>query len=197
MRWLSDRAAAIDYLYDSKSSDVSFERVGFTYLYFKNDDRGKPNEDIAKILLRNLVSKAGTIPPLLHKMFENNKNGIPPKFDDLVTLIISYFQFYTSIFVFFDALDESTEEQKEMTLELIGRLCDAGMRVFLTSQPHLESQVRQVHSLVPYEIRARDRDLNLFILEELSKKLDKRFPHFPVEDKEKLRTALIEKADGM
>jgi hypothetical protein len=184
-------------LYDSKSSDASFEKIGITYLYFKNDDRGKSNEDVVKILLRYLVSKAGTMPPLLRKMFEDNNNGRPPKFDDLVTLMISYFQFYTSIFVFFDALDESTEEQREMVLELIQRLCGTGMRVFLTSQPHLEPPIRRLGGLVSYEIRAQNSDLNLFIGEALAKRFDKRFPNFPVDDREQIRTTLVDNADGM
>ena len=195
---LIDRAAAIDYLYESKSSDASFENVGITYFYFKHHDRGKSNEKVAMFLLRNLVSKADDIPPLLHKMFDDDKHGKPPKFDDIVTLMISYLQCYTSIFVFFDALDESTEEQKEKALELIERLCDAGMRVFLTSQPHLKSRVEELGPLVRYEIRAQEDDLNAFVRQELvKKKFDKRFPHFPAADKEKIQTTLVESADGM
>jgi hypothetical protein len=196
--WLIDRAATIDYLYESKSSDASLEDIGITYFYFKHDDRGKSNEEVAMILLRNLVSKADNIPPLLHKMFDDDKHGKPPKFDDIVTLMISYFQCYTSIFVFFDALDESTEEQKEKVLELIERLCNAGMRVFLTSQPHLKSRVEELGPLVGYEIRAQEDDLNAFVRQELvKKKFDKRFPHFPAADKEKIQTTLVESADGM
>ena len=150
------------------------------------------------ILLRNLVSKADNIPPLLHKMFDDDNHGKPPRFDDIVTLMISYFQCYTSIFVFFDALDESTEDQKEKVLELIERLRDAGMRVFLTSQPHLKSRVKELGPLVRYEIRAQEDDLNAFVRQELvKKKFDKRFPRFPAADKEKIQTTLVESADGM
>jgi hypothetical protein len=130
-------------------------------------------------------------------LFQENQDGRPPKLEDLIAVMISYFQFYTSIFVFFDALDESTEEQKEMTLELIGKLCDAGMRVFLTSRPHLESDVRRFVSIVPYEIRAQDVDLDLFIRAELDQEHDERFPGLLVEDKEQLRATLIDNADGM
>jgi hypothetical protein len=197
---LTDRAAAIDYLQSSKHS---LENIGITYFYFQHDDRGKSNEKVAMILLRNLVSQAKIIHPLLHKMFDDNKNAArPPKFDDIVELMISYFQYYTSIFVFFDALDETTEKQKEKVLDLIAWLCRSGMRVFLTSQPHLEARVqqldKQLSTLVPYEIRAQESDLNVFIREELKNKhFDESFPDFPIEDKKKMQKTLIDNADGM
>ena len=153
---------------------------------------------MAKILLKNLVSKINGLPPLLVKMFDNNDAGNPPKFNDIVELITSCLQYYTSIFVFFDAFDEATEDQKGKMLDLIKQLCRNGIRVFLTSQPHLNSRVqKQLGTFVPYEIRAQETDLDIFIREELKTKFDEKFPHFPVEDKEKVRKSLMDDADGM
>jgi len=188
---------------------VSFKDVGITYFYFKNDDREKSNEEVAKILLRNLISKINILPPSLVKMFDNNEAGNPPKFNDIVELIISCLQYYTSIFVFFDALDEATEDQKSKMLDLMKRLCRNGIRVFLTSQPHLNLRVQEELGqeelgqeklgavLSGYEIRAQENDLDVFIREELKKRFDKDFPHFPVEHKEKIRKSLVDGADGM
>jgi hypothetical protein len=192
----NSRAYAIDYLHE-KVSTASFQDVGITYFYFKHDDREKSNEKVAMILLRNLISKIKVLPPLLLKLFENNEVGNPPKFNDLVDLIISCFQSYTGMFVFFDALDEATEDQRVKMLELIGRLCDNGIRVFLTSQPHLKTRVEELGALVPYEIRAQEMDMDVFIWEELRNKFDKKFPQFPLENKEKIRKSLVEDADGM
>ena len=149
------------------------------------------------ILLRNLVSKIN-VPSLLNKMFDNKEAGNPPKFDDIVEAIISCLQHYASIFVFFDALDESTKDQMDKMLDLIKRLCGSGIRVFLTSQPHLNPRVQeQLGTIVPYAIRAQENDLDFFIREELKKKFDKQCPDFPVEDKAKIRKSLIDNADGM
>jgi len=190
------RAAAIDYL--QQNSELAFQNIAITYFYLKHDEGEKSPEKIAMILLRNLVSKASTIPRLLCKMYEDDKIGTPPKFNDIVDLMISYFQYYTSIFVFFDGLDEGTQDQKQDVLDLIARVSRAGMRVFLTSQPHLELYVKELGTVVPYEIKAQERDLNPYIQERLVKaRFDKRFPHFPVEDKERIRTKLVNDADGM
>ena len=183
-----------------RSSEALFEDVGITYFYFKHNDRQKSNEDIARILLSNLVSnlvsKKINIVPALQQMLDAKEAGNPPKFNDIVNLIISFLKYYASIFVFFDALDESTEEQKDKMLDLIKRLCDSGMRVFLTSQTHLKSRVERLCTIRTYEIKAQKNDLEMFIGEELRNKFDNHFPHFAVEDKEKIRKSLIDNADG-
>jgi len=192
----NNRACAIDNLHE-KVSIASFQDVGITYFYFKHDDREKSNEKVAMILLRNLISKIKVLPPLLLKLFENNEVGNPPKFNDLVDLIISCFQSYTGMFVFFDALDEATEDQRVKMLELIKRLCANGIRVFLTSQPHLKARVEELGPVVSYEIRAQEKDMDIFIREELRNKFEKKLPDFSIENKDKIRKSLIEDADGM
>ena len=82
MGWLINKACAIDHLYE-KSSNASFKDVGITYFYFKHDDHEKSNEEIAKILLRNLISKINILPPSLVKMFNNEAQENPPKLQTL------------------------------------------------------------------------------------------------------------------
>jgi hypothetical protein len=199
------RAATIQHVFSM--TKPWFNRVGVTYFYFTTDDRSRSIETITIALLTSLVGKSKIVPKPLLGLFERYGESTTPGFEEIVLVMESYMAYYSSIFVFVDALDESTEEQRKDVLTLMKRLCECGFRVFLTSQEHLKQQVEKVaekaSNLISYEIKARDDDLSRFIRDKLGV-VEETFPILlgktkaQIQDrKDEICEQFIQEADGM
>jgi len=156
-------AAAIDHLTENRNSFDFKKPVGITYYYFKFEDRTKCQEEIVRTLLKNLASQITPLPFRLVQLYDEQKRfHLPPQYSILVDVLTSCVD-QLSCFVFLDALDEGSDEQQREVLGLVSRLIEFGMRVFLTSQPHLIPLVNQIAELSRCPIRANVDDLTAYI----------------------------------
>lgn len=187
---ITSSSAAIDYLHDRSRRN---ETVGIVYFYFKYNDRENQSEEkVSASLLKQLVYQLGTLPAKLDKMYDESKGGFLPNKSIISEILVSCASQFSSVFVFFDGLDECTDAQQNNVVSLIRQFRDSGIRIFLTSRPGTEYRVKK---LQPYEllpITADEKDIRMY----LNLKLDVE-PSLRSELKQVIKENLIQGADGM
>lgn len=183
------RSTAIDYLDGIRGADGE-RKIGIAYFYFKYDDREHQSGDqVAANLLKQLIYQIDALPTPLAKMYLDSKGGFPPKQSAVLDLMFSCATKFTTVYIFFDGLDECTDDQHDEILVLIGRLCATTIRIFLTSQPQLMPRVAEIGEYVSREIIASEEDLESYIKQ--------RFEVAKTEIKEPLLQELVSGAEGM
>lgn len=187
---------AIDYIGDKKKEleAVHDKGVVFTYHFFEStvEHKQKTAEDIVRRLLKLLASDVRPLPMELQEFYDNHQGPRPPKYECLVKCFCLCAN-ELSAFVFIDAFDECTKDQRKEVSKLIKRLVDCGVRVFLTSQPQFTHAIDEIGNHATYRIEAKTDDLVAYISQELKPK----WPQLSKEKYESLESELIKKADGM
>lgn len=168
--------------------------IAFTYHFFEStvEHKQKTAEDIIRRLLKLLTSDVRPLPMELQEFYDNHQGPRPPRYESLVKCFCLCAN-QLSAFVFFDAFDECTKDQRKDMSKLIKQLVDSGVRVFLTSQPQFTPSIDELGIHATHRIEAKTDDLVSYISQELKPK----WPQLSGEKYESLETQLIEKADGM
>ena len=123
---------------------------------------------MSRSLLKQLVYQINTLPPTLPIALEifyiDSKSGLAPKSAPIIDLFVLSCSNFDSVFVFFDGLDECTNDMQTKILNLIRRFAESDVRIFLTSQPQLEDLVKgSITNLNSVEIIASKGDLRNYL----------------------------------
>ena len=150
---------------DRRREKQSGKPIGIAYFYFVYDQQSKQNAaDVAARLFKQLIYQLKIPSPALEGLYYKSKGGFPPKDSSIIDLLISYGQqYFSSIFVFLDALDECSSNEQESIIKLVETLSDAGIRVFLTSQSQLRYHIQKMKMFLEYEIWAKTDDFEEYI----------------------------------
>lgn len=117
------------------------------------------------------------LPGPLEIEYDGDRKGEPPRLDTLLDIFHSCSKEFSPIYIFFDGLDECTDEQREDMLELIIKFCksESVIRVFLTSQPqftHVVDELSKTLKTAAYdklEITANKGDLEQYVILKLKR----------------------------
>ena len=150
---------------------------------------------MAASLLRQLIVQLGTLIFNLNcKKRHDEAMNRPLELSEILEDINSCFNEFSSVFVFLDGLDECSNDQQNEIIEFIQKLRSSTIRLFLTSQPHLDTQVLELENVDPLNISARDEDIKLYVRQRIN-------THRPkiTADKDLIFASLTntEEADGM
>jgi hypothetical protein len=121
------------------------------------------------------------------------KRDSNPSFDSLYRLFTGVAGRFSSVYVFFDALDEYHQNYHSGVLGLIQRLSQSSMKVMLTSRPSPEIN-KKLKKPVELPISARGPDLEIYINSELVKEQNM---HIPPRTGRDIVTKLTSRAVGM
>jgi len=186
-------AMAIDYVCDKHGELRNAKPIRFAYHFFKSNQEHKnlKRRDIVSRLLK-LLASARPLPSKVQEFYKERSESSPPKYEELVDLLCSC-AIDSSAFVFFDAFDEATTEQRKATSDLIRRLVNCDVRVFLTSQPQFTPRVQEISEFRELKVVANAGDLETYIAHELRPE----WPQLPEEEYTALQRRLIIESGGM
>ena len=183
-------------LHEKASGGPRELKTHFTYYFFKSDNKHKKKtaEDVVRLLLKILCINVRPLPAQVKNIYRRStEKRTPLKYEDFLDALISC-ALELSAFVFFDALDECSDEKLEDVIELLKRLVKSGVRVLLTSQPHRTPRVTEIgHPFARCQIMAHKDDLETYISEELQTFR----PKFLKEEYETMQSKLVGEAEGM
>lgn len=166
---------------------------GIAYIYcgFKDKDVQTPAMIFASIL-RQLGFQKPVLPSEIESLERDyRKRGNTPPLRDLFEATVSLATRFTSVFVFFDALDEYDEDTRPELLLRIASLMKTNIRGFVTSRPH-DSNIQNIFKeVITMELSTRPADIELFVRSRLSTR------SLAVDLVEKVVARVLEDADGV
>ncbi|KAH6911303.1 hypothetical protein BKA70DRAFT_56704 [Coprinopsis sp. MPI-PUGE-AT-0042] len=141
------------------------------YLYIRYSDNTKFTvRDLLEILVKQTVERHPAALPLCTEVYTRHvREKTEPSTTELVALLKSFTsELVTTSFYFIDALDEAPAD---VQLELLEKLVDLNVKLFITSRPldQLESRFPDAHH---FPIFAQDADLDVHIDKEISRSME-------------------------
>src|ERR1700737_4150948 len=116
---------AIEHMHQRKKLGSSRPLSAICYFYFTYDSDNRATQDhklVARSILKQLVCQLKStkllLPETLEKIIQlrDRVSGETPDYDTVLELIASCSNQFTSVFVFFDGLDECGEKHKKPIL---------------------------------------------------------------------------------
>lgn len=142
--------------------------IAYIYCGFKDREGQTPAKIFASIL-RQLAFQKPKLPAeieSLDRLFR--KKGTTPALGDMFNATVSVATHFSSVFIFFDALDEYDERTRPQLLKRIKDLMATNIRGFVTSRPHVP-QIREVfENAITIELSTHAEDIEIFLRSRLS-----------------------------
>lgn len=138
------------------------------YIFFDYKDAHiQTAEKVIASLLKQLLFPFDTLPSALEAMYDKSKTGSPrPVLSDLVQLFITCSSRLPAV-VLFDAFDECGN-QRRIISELVVPLHKSGIRVCITTRPHVLQDLKHTFdSATIMEIRAQREDIETYLAHQL------------------------------
>lgn len=160
------RSTIIDYL----RATITQPRTAILYLYFDYKDSRQTALNVLASLLKQLLSHLPIIPAALlelHKISE--KRATSPTLSEYATRFLSCSKEFECIYVAVDAFDECDRAEQETVLAFVQDFLAAGIKLVLTSRPHIQAlrKLQENGSTLPVE--ADDDDVKKYIATRLAK----------------------------
>jgi hypothetical protein len=154
------RSIAIDHLKDR----ITTHEKRVVYVYFDSKARQiRTDMDVAKILLKQLLSQSGTTPTNLETLYVNFiLTSTEPDICGFIELLALYSQRFR-IYAIFDGIDECSDIHQKCILSLLARLQELGYRLLISTRPHVHLQ-DQLSSTQTFEVSANEFDLKNYVM---------------------------------
>jgi hypothetical protein len=181
-------------------------KIAVSYFYFDFNDKEKQNpENLLSSLLAQLASQSMRyVPKALKDLYTCSKDGrdgkkLPPTFEGMYNTLISLVSEFDQVYICLDALDECIN--RKQLLDILKRILEESLvhlHILATSRKDRDLEVSftklatRITGLKTAEV---DADIQLYVEGQLSK--DWKFTEPPIDIKEDIKRALMEKADGM
>lgn len=140
------------------------------YVYF--DYKAQQTQtaiDVARILLKQLVSQSHNLPTDLEALYERSiRSHSNPDLTTFIQFLKTFSQDFP-IYAVFDAMDECVDDCHEPVLALLAELQNYGWRLLISCRPHLQSFQNEWKNIQLFEIMAEESDLENYILATLQK----------------------------
>lgn len=172
--------------------------VGIAYLYCNFRQQTQSATDLIANLLKQFTRPS--VPLDLENIHRRHSiNGMPPSFDEVLSILHSVFASYSKAFILIDALDECRVTDRVRS-QLMSALFDlqskSGANIFVTSRsiPDIKEEFKRKKA-VSLEIRASNEDVRKYLDVHI-----KRLPSFVQECadlEEKVKAAATKAARGM
>jgi hypothetical protein len=170
------------------------------YFYFDFNDSGKRDvNSLLRSLIAQLFSKLESTPPPLFQLYETHQNTTSIDQDILMTNLQNLILTFHSVYLIFDALDESSE--CEEVLNLIHNVVGwnfARLHILVTSRQLTEIE-ESFSTFVTNKICLQDSDSNKDIVIFVADKLenDKKLSMWPPDIRLQIERRLLDGEDGM
>jgi hypothetical protein len=180
-----------------KETFAAVDDVGLACLYFNYQKPMTPTEIIANVLKQVLEGNINVSPEVKSLYESHERRETRPSLNELVSLLATESDRYTSCFVVLDALDECTEKDNT-GVKVVSELQKIpNVRFMVTGRPHVEKLLSR-YSAAKLEIRARDEDIRRSLESDIT---ESSIIFESVQTDETLRRTVIEavvsKAKGM
>jgi hypothetical protein len=170
--------------------------IQVVYFYYQFQDALKQSaEEVLACLLKQLLEPLKQLPSCLESQYQVFTNSSePPARPDLTALIELFLQsskHFDRVFVMIDAFDECGQvgRQPEKIVLALQSLSNSGIKIFITTQPHLLGDLRSDSSTI-LEIRADETDIERYIRSNLPSRVSK-------ELEDDIVSTICVKSDGM
>ena len=170
------------------------------YFYFDFQSKDTSLRAVLQSLIKQLSLQCSRIPEVLEKLFTQNANGYQPAtLEELTSTIMSIIGDFQEVYVVFDALDECPERDELMIL--LRKLHDGKLdtlHLLATSRKErdIEDTLKTLVSHeVPMDESLVDGDIRVHVSKILETAIE--FRMCSVEEKDKIKTTLIDGAHGM
>lgn len=160
---------------DHLSKRFAGEDSKVVYVYFDYKARQTQTVDyIARNLLKQLVSQSADITTDLQSLFDKYiKYNTKPDTTTLVELLTSFAKTF-HIYAVFDAMDECSDDHKETILSFFADLEKSGIRLFISTRPHLVENVQdRLKSIQMLIVSAHESDVQNYVKVKLKKERNK------------------------
>jgi len=182
------------------TNNLNTMKIGVVHYYFEYNRRESQRADeVVKSLLKQLIYQLDTIPENVeqaYQQFETRGLIATPNFDSFVEFFIACSRkFFTKVFIFLDAYDESLDEERRALVNALDKMLKSGPKiyVYITTRSHLVSELSKELGVVKkLEIKAVDSDISKY----LSKKLEPEKDLDP-EIESNIKSSILTNAKGM
>jgi hypothetical protein len=162
------------------TNSLNPKKTAVTYFYFDYNDQETQNaEYVVSCLLKQLLYQVNSFPSKIVAHYEQcaKRGNEKPDLDTLTDLFQECTKQFSTVFVLFDAFDEFLDG-KNHQMALLDSLCKfsaSGLKIFMTSRPHLRLLEDVKKSLKTAEsdvirLKADRQDIQLYLLENLKEK---------------------------
>jgi hypothetical protein len=143
--------------------------IKVVYLYF--DYQNHINQTVERVMSCLLYQIACSLPKLPSSLKESHQKSISggsnPNLLELIELFKVCAKEYPSVLVVLDAFDECDLRQQGRMVSIIHQLCSVGIRVFITTRPHILPDLEQFKDAKLMEIKANEDDIENYLTREL------------------------------
>ena len=111
--------------------------IATVYFYFVINDKAKQKtENLLSSLIAQLSAQSSQLPKAVKELYERSQNGkARPTLDRLQKTLISLFSLFNQVYVYLDALDESTDRKQLLELlSYIWETSSAHLHILVTSR---------------------------------------------------------------
>jgi hypothetical protein len=142
--------------------------VKVVYIYFNYQSKDSQTAvQITRTIIKQLVSGL-EIPEELESLYTKfTRETTNPGMEELISVLRSCSQRFSSTYAVFDALDECGDRHKEEILDLFVDLQKLGYKLLVSGRPPLDAS--QLSNVSTFEIRATDYDVEMYIKTKLDK----------------------------
>ena len=153
--------------------------IQVVYFYYQFQDALKQSaEEVLACLLKQLLEPLENLPSCLESQYQAFANSSePPASPDLTSLIEFFIQcskHFDRVFAMVDAFDECSQvgRQPEKIISALQALSDSGVKMFITTQPHLLGDLIS-DSSITLQIRADETDIERYVRSNLPRRVSK------------------------
>jgi len=155
---INNRSIAIDYLLSDSGACI--------YYYFNFKEK---HADVAGCLLKQIIGFLPRLPQAVEDLYDRSVwRSTYPREADFVQLITKCAVNTSPIFVVLDGLDECPKGQQTETLSVTENFCQGGLKVLITSRPHVLRLPVTIKQTAILEIRASEQDIAQYLAVRLS-----------------------------
>jgi len=183
--------------------------TALAYFYFRFDDTNKQTTDgLIRSLLKQLCAQAPNIPISVKELRRFLDVGHQPDTENLENALYDTIQCFENVYIILDALDECPliANERDRLLDFLVRIGDRmlhNLHLLYTSRKERDIETAFDVTITEEKMQMLDlgvslkevnRDIEAYIDLELK---SAKHRSWPPEIKSEIRTALVEKADGM
>ena len=176
-------------------------KTAVAYFYFDCNDTGKRNHDA---LIRSLITQLAaqsdsTLQPLLnlYESYRNKKTAVDEK--DLVAALQNIILTFHTVFIVFDALDESSDCDEVLAFIRTTQEWELSRLHILATSRQLESIEESFEGIVSHKFclheSRQNTDIAVYINDNLAN--DKTLTRWPPEIRRQIQQVLVAEEDGM
>lgn len=175
--------------------------TAFAYFYFNFNDTGKRDTNaVLRSLIKQLAAQYDSVPPSLLQVYRDHGNGARSIEEiSLVTTLQNLVLTFQSVYLIFDALDESSEIPN--VLELLHEISSWGLsrlHVMVTSRqlPEIEELFSSIcDAKICLQESDTNVDIELYVKDKLAN--DKALAKWPLDVRYQIQKMLLIGEDGM